>query len=246
MAFLQQVIGRIADFEINLEQNRTPEAMSSPCMCWNTLRGIPCLWLSLRRQISEKLSPNLGWWEQDTQRPAGKFHLALGSPALDGLLCAGGTTSWWDLLLCVLWSPKPSARDHELARVCAGLSQGGCSDSGMWEGMNTAYQGDNGEKQWWIWSAWWAVTHTRVSWCVWLCKLMVWQGSGAGFLSYQASMLMVNNLCYHPSWESKNEWPCAPQEQYLSSPQQRTQSQSSVRYNRVLGFFKMQQRKLKA
>lgn len=79
MAFLQQVIGRIKEFEINLGKNRTPEAMSSPCMCWNTLRGIPCLWLSLRRQISEKLSPNLGWWEQDTQCPAGNptWHSAL-------------------------------------------------------------------------------------------------------------------------------------------------------------------------
>lgn len=54
------------------------------------------------------------------------------------------------------------------------------------------------------------------------------QGFGAGFLCqgvlfYQASTFMVNNLCHHPSWESKNELTCAPQEHYLPSFQQRKQ-----------------------
>lgn len=234
---LQQGIGRIANFKRNLENNPRPQSH-----CW--FPSLPVLWqvklLSLAhegRQIPETLSPNFSQWQQDrhclTQSPPGSSSLALVG------LCRWekiwmGTSPPCPLPAAVF--PKESVNGHEPAWVCRALG------TACWEGQ--CRQDVRGHEPWICRSRWEKEVvglvsmmsrdlhmHEFVSMAV---QASCVEGFGAGLLCqgvlfYQASTFMVNNLCHHPSWESKNELTCAPQAQYLPSFQQR--KQSLVRYN---------------
>lgn len=121
---------------------------------------------------------------------------------------------------------------------CAGLWAGpsllgGAVQAGYERTWTLDIQGQMGKKDGGI-----GEHYEQWSWvCVYGCASQPPTGGfGAGLpcqevLFYQTSTFMVNSLCHHSSWESKNELTCAPQEQYLPSFQQRNQRQSLVRYN---------------
>ena len=168
-----------------------------------------------------------------------KAHLALGSPALVGLFHVGGR-SWWEPLLSVpCWwqrSPKRSVKDHEpWGWVCRALGSSGLPAERLqcvqemredenWIARSSMGQRDGGFGQHdepWPTHVWVSMYGCTSQLCDKGLQLVF---CGGGFLSYQTSMFMVSNLCCCISWESRNRLPCAPQEQYLSSFEQGSQS----------------------